>query len=207
VRTLIGILTVTAAIGLAEFKPKLREYAVSPNGSWFINTATQTNRRNGTTYQWRTLKIFLRSKEGKKEGESDTLLYCLYHGFYGIGGVGVRHFDWSPDSKYVVFDFIPNQSARVPNDGISFVGVVEAATKKGWVLKERGCQPKFKNAGTIEILSFSPSLRGLKGVPRYKLEGITLYQHTLKLEKSFDKRFSFSPKKPMDFSFLEEELQ
>lgn len=177
VLALLGLFLLT----LPEFNPKPVDRLRSPNKQYLAEV-------DGLR------KLLFVTKKG--------VVKVNLHGHYdGLDiGRGICHLSWSPDSRYLAFDFVINNSARLPMEGNSFVGIIDMKLKEIWLLlPTRGCQPRFVNAKTLEFLSFAEQLNGQKGTPAYMTEGITLYRHSLKEWQPSDPGYVFTSGQKIDF--------
>ncbi|MBI3260797.1 hypothetical protein HYZ64_00280 [Candidatus Berkelbacteria bacterium] len=191
-----------AAGSLPQFKPIKSRQVVSPDGAWVAKTVADSEKRGRTEFSWQSIWI----TSLRLPTATDPLFRCRYDGI-DIDN-GVRHFGWSPDSSKVVFDFIRNRGAKNSIGRASYIGFADIETGAGWILRDLGCEPRFKNATTIEFLSFSERLEsGAKGAPACILEGDILYRHAVKLGKPFAKLYVISPGRVFNFSLLEYEFE
>ncbi|MFY9484856.1 MAG: hypothetical protein WAP74_04580 [Patescibacteria group bacterium] len=191
-RALVVLLIIAAAAKLPEYKPKPVGKLASPNKQYLATAGGLVKDH----------KLLFITQIGQEDGSE-----IIIHGHYdGLDlGRGINHLSWSPNSRYLAFDFLINHSARLTMDGISFIGIIDLKTKKIWLLLPiRGCQPSFLNDKTLEFLSFDEKLKNAsKGAPAYQSESSILYRHTIKAWKTPGPRYVFKSDQIIDFGDLQ----
>lgn len=196
------VASVILAGQLPRFELKIVTEARSPDRKLVAWTTREEFEYNGQTFGFRRLYV---AKVGEPKSNGRRLIYGRYSGIDSDNGV--RYFQWSQDSKYLVFDFGVNRSAHYDFEGLGFLGMVEVATGSGWFLPERGCQPKFKNKDTIEFLSYDDTLNsGTAGTPVYRSPDNTVYLHTTPVKRNTNPRFVFRPGSGINFDIFEMEF-
>lgn len=183
-RALVILFVIAATAKLPDYNPKPVDKLASPNKQYLA-----------MVYDGKHIMVTQNRQTGGPK--------MVVHGHYDDlnRGRGVTHLSWSPDSRYLAFDFLINHSARLTMDGASFIGVIDMQRKKIWLLLPiRGCQPRFLDDKTIEFLSFEERLHnGPKGTPAYETEGSMLYRHKTKEWEPSDPGYVFNSDQIIDF--------
>lgn len=186
-RALVFMFVIAAAAKLPDYKPKAVDKLASPNKQYLAAIGGFGEH-----------KLLFITQNGQGGG-----MKMILHGHYdGLDrGRGINQLNWSPDSRYLAFDFLINHSARLTMDGNSFIGIIDMKRKKIWLLLPiRGCQPRFLDDKTLEFLSFEERLHnGPKGTPAYETEGSMLYRHKTKEWEPSDPGYVFNSDQIIDF--------